>query len=108
MAHQEVNHRDLADRIRSIFFLATPHRGSDYAAVLNRILKVSGLAGAASSRDYIHDLTKGSASTRTINEDFAQYAKTLSIYSFYETMPLSLGVTSSLIVEKDSAVLGMS
>ncbi|KAK7997445.1 hypothetical protein PG989_005485 [Apiospora arundinis] len=94
---------DLRSRIQCIFFLATPHKGSDYAATLNNILTVTGVL---SSRDYIRDLTSGSTSAQLINEDFGRCAHQLHIYSFYETLRTSLGVSSTMIVEKDSAVLG--
>ncbi|RYP60677.1 hypothetical protein DL769_008016 [Monosporascus sp. CRB-8-3] len=94
---------DFKDRIRCIFFLATPHRGSDYAAILNNILMVSGVM---SSRHYITDLTTGSTSTELINNDFGKYANDLQIFSFYETIRMNLGISSSLIVEKSSAILG--
>lgn len=105
LANQDM-HRDISDRIKCIIFLATPHRGSDYATTLNTILKVSGITGMASSRDYINDLAKGSASSQAINEEFTRHAGDLEIYSFYETLPTSLGVSSSLIVDRESAVLG--
>jgi hypothetical protein len=107
LAQQDQAHR-LAERIRCIFFLATPHKGSDYASVLNRILKISGITGITSSREYISEISKGSTSARLINEDFGRYASNLPIYSFYETLGTKLGVTSLLIVDKDSAVLGMA
>ncbi|RYP71363.1 hypothetical protein DL771_004851 [Monosporascus sp. 5C6A] len=90
---------DFKDRIRCIFFLATPHRGSDYAATLNNILMVSGVM---SSRPYIRDLTTGSTSTELINNDFGKYANDLQIFSFYETIRMNLGISSGLIVEKRS------
>ncbi|KAI1329481.1 hypothetical protein F5Y16DRAFT_99678 [Xylariaceae sp. FL0255] len=90
---------DFEKRIRCIFFLATPHQGSDYAAVLNNILLVSGFS---SSREYISDLRIGSTSAVRINEEFGKYAYDLPIYSFYETLRTGPG----LIVKKDSAVLG--
>ncbi|KAI0967043.1 NACHT and WD domain protein [Xylaria arbuscula] len=102
LAHQNSAKHQLAERIRCIFFLATPHKGSEYASLLNRILKISGITGITSSREYITELTKGSISAQLINEDFARYASDLSIYSFYET----LETVSFLIVDKDSAVLG--
>lgn len=105
LANQDM-HRDISNRIKCMIFLATPHRGSDYAATLNTILRVSGITGMASSRDYINDLAKGSASSQAINEEFTRYAGDLNIYSFYETLPTSLGVSSSLIVNRESAVLG--
>ncbi|KAK9799961.1 putative NACHT and WD domain protein [Seiridium cardinale] len=98
--------RDTAEfrgRIRCIFFLATPHRGSDYAAVLNNVLNVSGIM---SSRHYISDLMTGSTSAQLINDDFAKHADDLMIYSFYETLRMSLGISSAMIVEKGSAILG--
>ncbi|KAI8954362.1 NACHT and WD domain protein [Xylaria longipes] len=106
LAHQDQVHRQLAERIRCIFFLATPHKGSEYASVLNRILKISGITGMTSSREYISELTQGSTSAQIINGDFGRYASSLHIYSFYETLETNLGFSSSLIVDKDSAVLG--
>ncbi|KAI1407510.1 hypothetical protein F5Y13DRAFT_205954 [Hypoxylon sp. FL1857] len=94
---------DFRDRIKCFFFLATPHRGSDYAAILNRILTLSGIM---SSRPYITDLTTGSTSARLINDDFGKYANELPIFSFYETLGMNLGVSSGLIVERSSAILG--
>lgn len=53
------------------------------------------------------DLTSGSTSTQTINEDFPQYTGQVSLFSFYETLPMSLGgISSGLVVDKNSAVLG--
>jgi hypothetical protein len=86
-----------------MFFLATPHRGSDYAAILNNILTISGIMP---SRQYIGDLTTGSTSTELINNEFGRYANDLPIFSFYETLRMKLGISTSLIVEKSSAILG--
>lgn len=94
---------EFQERIRCIFFLATPHRGSDYAALLNNILTVSGVL---SPRHYITDLMTGSTSAQLINEDFGRCAGDLPVFSFYETLRMSLGVTSCVIVDKSSAVLG--
>ncbi|KAH6651315.1 NACHT and WD domain protein [Chaetomium tenue] len=94
---------DFSTRIRCIFFLATPHRGSDYAAILNNILSISGIL---SSRQYITELKKGSASLEALNEEFGKYAHDLPIFSFFETLRTSLGVSSVLIVNKSSAILG--
>lgn len=93
----------MRDRIRCIFFLATPHRGSDYAAILNNILTITGIL---SSRDYIKDLTTGSSSAQLINDEFGKYAHDLPIFSFYETLRMPVGLSSTLIVKPDSAVLG--
>jgi hypothetical protein len=106
LAYRDRGQCDISDRIRAIFFLATPHRGSDYAALLNNVLKVSGYAGISSSREYINNLAVGSKSTQLINEEFASCIAHLTIFSFYETLQTSIGVKSTIIVSKDSAVLG--
>ena len=96
---------DFSDRIRCIFFLGTPHQGADYTAILNNILALS---PALSSRDYIRDLTIGSASAELINVEFGKHAHDLHIYTFFETLGVSLrfGFSTGLIVGKESAVLG--
>lgn len=96
---------DVHARIKCIFFLATPHRGSDYAATLNNILAASGLGSA---RQYISELTTGSTSMEQLNEEFGRHAHGLRIFSFFETMRTSLGVSSAMIVDRSSAVLGMN
>ncbi|MBE3042468.1 hypothetical protein IMZ48_07790 [Candidatus Bathyarchaeota archaeon] len=94
---------DIHSRIKCIFFLATPHQGSDYATTLNNILALSALGSA---RQYISELKTGSASMVELNEEFGRHAHGLHIFSFYETMRTSLGVSSALIVDRGSAVLG--
>jgi hypothetical protein len=79
--------------------------GDPSVGLLNKILRVSGVLSA---RDYIGDLTTGSTSAHLINEDFKKYASDLPIFSFYETLRMKLGITSSIIVEKYSALLGMN
>ncbi len=59
-----------------------------------------------SSRQYLTDITTGSISAQLINEDFEKYASDLPIFSFYETLQMKLGISSSLVVEKSSAILG--
>lgn len=103
LARQDLANQDFAQRIRCTFFLATPHRGSDSAKLLNNILRAS---GALSGRQYITDLEKNSVSTQTINDEFRNFADELMLYSFYETTKTNLGVSSAMIVERDSAVLG--
>jgi hypothetical protein len=95
---------EFAERIQAVFFLATPHRGSAYASTLSNILKISGFL---SSPEYLSELTTGSASIQLINQDFCRYAGDLLIFSFFETLSMSLGgLASALIVEKSSAILG--
>jgi hypothetical protein len=71
------------------------------AETLSRILQVSG-----GSRPFVADLHPNSAMIESINDEFPNYCQTLQLYSFYETTPMSFGVKKSIIVPKDSAVLG--
>ncbi|KAK4099460.1 hypothetical protein N658DRAFT_568134 [Parathielavia hyrcaniae] len=69
----------LAERVRSIYFLGTPHRGSDSARVLKDILQV-----ASSAPAYVTEL----------------------LWTFYETQKLRSGALSTLVVDPESATLG--
>ena len=101
LARQDASYQTLAKRFHTIYFLATPHRGSDKADLLNNILRA-----AYSSRAYVVDLGRGSGAIQAINDDFRQYSGTIDLWSFYETQKLNVKVFSTLIVDKDSATLG--
>ena len=101
LACQNEDFRALSNRVHSMVFLATPHRGADLAQLLSKIL---GLSHGA--RPYVADLHRNSLATQTINEEFPQYCKTLQLFSFHETLPTSYGVGKSMIVDKDLAILG--
>ena len=101
LARQFQEYESLARRIRAIFFLATPHRGSDIAQTLTRILQI--VPGA---RPFVQDLHRNSLATQSINDEFPQHCHDLQLFSFYETLPMSYGVGKSLIVDKDLATLG--
>lgn len=49
---------------------------------------------------------RNSPSAEAINDGFKHYAHKVQLRCFYETLPTRLGVASSLIVDKNSAVLG--
>jgi hypothetical protein len=102
-ARDDERHPELARRMQCIFFLATPHRGSNYAGILNNILRISGLA---SPKQYLRDLKTGSKATQLINEDFARFANELSIFSFFETLQMDVKVSAVFVVSKNSAILG--
>jgi hypothetical protein len=105
MARQDPECHPLAARIVAMVFLATPHRGSDYATFLNRILRLSALHG---TRQYISNLERCSSSLVKINDTFRNYCNDLMLYSYFETKELRIGVGSSaLIVQKDSAIAGL-
>lgn len=93
---------EFQSRIQTIFFLGTPHRGSKYAKILSRILSLSG----SSSPNYVKDLELHSVATQVLNDDFSKQAHDIHIYSFYETKEMKLGVTSGIVVPRNSAILG--
>lgn len=101
LARQDAAYEALSKRFHTIYFLATPHRGSGLAKLLNNILQI-----AYSSRAYVTDLEQGSGAIQSINDEFRQYSADIDLWSFYETQKLSRGVFSTLIVDPDSATLG--
>ncbi|KAH6855795.1 hypothetical protein B0I37DRAFT_300323 [Chaetomium sp. MPI-CAGE-AT-0009] len=101
LARQDVLYQSIAKRFHTIYFLATPHRGSDSAQLLNRILSAGGPSHA-----YVADLERGSLSNQSINDEFRQYSGDVHLWSFYETRKTSVGIFSALIVDRESATLG--
>ncbi|TGJ80510.1 hypothetical protein E0Z10_g8251 [Xylaria hypoxylon] len=91
--------------ITAITFLATPHRGTNLAETLNRILQS---AIITNSKQYVAELVKNSFTLQKLNEQFRHIAPRLGIVSFYETQPTSIGLKSAriMVLEKDSSVLG--
>ncbi|KAI0129556.1 hypothetical protein BJ170DRAFT_616746 [Xylariales sp. AK1849] len=101
LARQDSTCRALAERIHSIFFLGTPHRGSDLATILHNMLTV-----AWGAKPFVNDLLPNCSNLAEINDAFRHYAQDLQLWSFYETLPVRAKVTSKLVVEKYSATLG--
>ena len=77
-------YEDIVKSVSSIVFLSTPHRGTNLAEVLNRILQVSFIA---SPMKFIAELASGSQTLQKLNEQFRHVAPRLKIVSFYETRP---------------------
>ena len=102
LARSKQEYASLAERVQTIFFLATPHRGSDLAPLLSKILNLS----SAGARPFVTDLHRNSLTTQSINDEFPQYCQQLQLFSFYETVPTSYGVGKSLVVGQDLATLG--
>ncbi len=101
-AKQDPAYGSLAGRIHTIYFLATPHKGSDSAKFLDNILRVASL-----SPDYVKELKENSGTLQGISDDFQNYSLDLDLWSFYETRALKIGkMLSVLIVPLNSAVLG--
>jgi hypothetical protein len=83
--------------ISAITFLATPHRGTNLADILNRILQSTVITN---SKQYISELAKGSFTLQKLNEQFRHIAPRLDIVSFYETQPSSIGLKNARIVSR--------
>ncbi|KAI0540426.1 hypothetical protein GGR58DRAFT_146121 [Xylaria digitata] len=98
----DVNYKEVIESVSAIIFLSTPHRGTNLAAILNRVLAVS----FHSTKDFISDLKKSSPAIEELNEQFRHFAPRLSIWSFYETLATSIGGKKIIVLEKDSSVLG--
>ncbi|KAH8879232.1 hypothetical protein GQ53DRAFT_800306 [Thozetella sp. PMI_491] len=101
LARQDQTCRDLASRMHSIFFLGTPHRGSDMASILENMLVVTW-----GRKPFVTDLTPNSSAMEQINDEFRHVAPDLRLWSFYETLPISAGMVNRIIVERSSATLG--
>lgn len=104
LGQNDEHYRTLVESINAIIFLSTPHRGSNLAEVLNRVL----MATLQSARNFIADLSRTSTTLEEINEQFRHVAPRLSIWSFYETLPTHIGPKKIMVLEKDSAMLGYS
>ena len=102
LGQNDEHYKALVRSVSAIVFLSTPHRGSNLAEILNRILVVS----FQSARNFIKDINRSSMALEEINEQFRHIAPRLSIWSFYETLPTRIGPKKMMVLEKDSAVLG--
>ena len=94
---------DVGRRIHSLYFLATPHRGSDLARTLNNVIRAS-LSGG---KCYVGNLERGSEAIQVLNDQFRLYHRGLQIHSFIESTSMNVGFGSVLIVDRESATLGM-
>ena len=101
IAREDPAFQDIASRFHTLYFLATPHRGSDWARTLTNIIKVS-----AGPKAYLNDLEPNSVLISSINETFRHYAQDLQLWSFYETLQSNLILYNSMVVDKSSATLG--
>lgn len=102
------DYAEVVSQTHGIVFLATPHRGAQYAKILSSILATAPFAGP--SKAYLADLENHSVALQDINEQFRTVCGDLSLMSFFETLKTNLmgkGLfVEKLLVEKDSAVLG--
>ncbi|KKZ66263.1 hypothetical protein EMCG_08034 [[Emmonsia] crescens] len=81
LAKQDPSCSEIAARIHTLFFLATPHRGADMAVVFEQ--------------------SPYSEAIQAINDNFCHAYQGVQLYSFFKTVPTAIG----LIVNKSSAVI---
>ncbi|KAL2164751.1 hypothetical protein VTH06DRAFT_46 [Thermothelomyces fergusii] len=101
IARREAAFKSIAERVRCMFFLGTPHQGAAIAQVLARY---SAMIGA---RPFVHDLFPQSDVIRALGEDFPKESRDLRLFSFCESRPMRVGFRKMLIVEKASAVMNV-
>lgn len=89
LGQNDENYQSIVKSITAVVFLGTPHRGTDLADLLNRMLFVS----FQSPKEFIVDLSKSSSALEEINEQFRHVASRLTIFSFHETLATAVGPT---------------
>ncbi|KAL8648406.1 MAG: hypothetical protein Q9210_005006 [Variospora velana] len=104
LSQNDNQYRRIMASATAILFLSTPHRGTDLAKLLNRILAVSLFNHSA--KIYIAELKQNSPALQDINEQFRNIAPRLQIFSFFETHQTAVGPKKMMVLEKDSSILG--
>ena len=104
LGQNDAQYTDLIKSACAILFLSTPHRGTNLAELLNRILSVSVFNHSA--KQYIAELKQNSPALQDINEQFRNIAPRLQIFSFFETQQTAVGPKTLMVLEKDSSILG--
>ncbi|KAI0139839.1 WD40 repeat-like protein [Xylariaceae sp. FL1272] len=100
LAMRNDTYKDIASRVHTMYFLGTPHRGSDSAAYLQVYLSLPLPTGLKS---YVKELMPDSQTVHDINYDFRFSCGKLNLNSFFESQPTA-GI---MVVEKQSAVIGL-
>jgi hypothetical protein len=101
IASQGKKYHSLAKRVGAIYFLATPHNDSDSVSMLKNVLRIAGI-----SQDFVMDIKKGTSTIQSISNDFRKYSLHIDLWSFYETLEVSFGKFSQVIVPPYLAVVG--
>ncbi|KAL1840084.1 hypothetical protein VTJ49DRAFT_819 [Mycothermus thermophilus] len=104
IARRDPIYEEIASRIHSLYFLGTPHRGADSSAVVTTLISMSIGNG---SKAFLKELIPGSGTLQAINDEFRHVCKDIGLWSFFEGLPTSTGPTSTIIVEKESAIMGL-
>ena len=102
--HNDDEFKGLISQVKAVLFLSTPHRGTNLAETLNRILSVS--IFNHTPKRYISELMQNSPFIEDINEEFRKHAPMLQIFSFYETLETAIGPKRVMILQRASSTLG--
>ncbi|RFU23947.1 hypothetical protein B7463_g12392, partial [Scytalidium lignicola] len=101
-ARTNTNYQQLGGRIHSLYFLATPHQGSESSQLVQTLISISPFHG---EKPFVQDLKPTSAMIQLINSEFPRYSQDVQLFSFYETLETWAG-SSRMIVSQKSATLG--
>lgn len=85
MAKQDKTYNIVAECIKGIVFIGTPHRGSDAASTLHMLLSAT-----IGSKTFIEELKAKSSILAAINEEFRYTSDNLGLWSLYETLSTSV------------------
>jgi hypothetical protein len=66
------------------------------------------MSGILSQKPFVGDLERNSGAIESTNDEFRHFAPEFHLQSFYESLKTTIGPSSVLIVDKDSATLGYS
>jgi len=94
------DYEGIVSQIRAILFLSTPHRGSNLADTLDKILSTSLTKSARKA--YITELAKNSSTIEELNEDFRHQISNLDLYSFYELKSSVIKGSLSVCISRPS------
>lgn len=93
----DFNH--LAERLHSFYFLGTPHRGSNLAKMLTKLLRITGRG----RRAYVTALEASSGTIHVLNDRFRIHYAGINLHTFYESKPMP---HVGIIVDRESATMG--
>ena len=88
LAKSDDKYSRIVSRVHGMLFLSTPHKGSNYAHILNNILNA---APTTAQKIYVSELELNSTSLQDINEQFRTMCGELTLVSFYESLKTSIG-----------------
>ncbi|KAK2798728.1 hypothetical protein FQN50_008766 [Emmonsiellopsis sp. PD_5] len=100
------NYKDPISQVKAVLFLSTPHRGTNLAETLNRILAVS--IFNHTPKQYVSELKENSPFIEDVNEEFRKHAPRMQIFSFYETLETTVGpkIFKLMVLQRSSSTLG--